>query len=247
MKWFFWGLLGVNLVLFVWNWQHAGAQVNADTRSPVATTIAGPRLVLLQELDVPLSERSTVAAPRSLPGMKPTGPAAKSVIVQQRDVSGAGVAVISAVSCLRLGGLESQAIVASVARALSQGGATVRRQGDEVGEITRYWVMLPPAATAAAAMPALERLQRAGIKDFYLIRSGENANAISLGVFSGEASAQRRIQQIRELKLVAHIEAITLPAKRWWLEFEWSNDGVGKGWRTLLPGELRDTPPLACQ
>ncbi|MEW6646393.1 MAG: hypothetical protein AB1450_04250 [Pseudomonadota bacterium] len=150
-------------------------------------------------------------------------------------------------SCLRLTGIESKSIAASAAQALTQGGGAVKRQGEETGETKRYWVMLPPATSPTAAAPILQRLERAGVKDFYLIRSGENANAISLGVYSAKDSAQRRVQQIRAVKLKPRIEEIALPAKRWWLEFDWPVEGHPESWRAVLPKELRTAVVQACR
>jgi hypothetical protein len=149
-------------------------------------------------------------------------------------------------TCYRLAGFESPEAVAGAVRALAQGGAEIRGQGEVAGETKRYWVMLSPTATAAKAEPTLERLRRAGIRDFYLIRSGDNKNAISLGVYSSEDSAKRRLRQIRDLNLNARVEEIRLPAKRWWLEFGWPDDRKATAWRGLLAKDVRDTRSQAC-
>lgn len=249
MKWFFFCVLAANVALLAWNWRQNTEDMPVAVMSGGAATPAGPRLVLLHELDTPLSvrrESAKVSAPRPVPAAEPVTPVAEPMVVAE-PVAAAAVPSPAASVCVRLGGFESQSVAADVAKAVQQGGGAVRRQGEEAGEITRYWVMLPPVATPAAATPVLERLQRGGIKDFYLIRSGENANAISLGVYSAKESAQRRLQQIRELKLVPRIEEITLPVKRWWVEFDWADNGKTGAWRGRLPREVRNTPALACR
>lgn len=246
MKWFFVGLFVANLALFGWSWQVAGQHSEADATAIATTATMGPPLTLLRELDAPLqTRRAEVAAPTPSPVEEPVvaAPLQEEVAV----LSEPAAQVKPAMSCLRLGAIESQAAAARTARSLEQGGATVLREGEEAGETKRYWVMLSPATTAAAAAPALQRLQRAGIKDFYLIRSGENANAISLGVYSAKDSAQRRLQQIRAVKLAPRVEEITLPAKRWWIEFKWPDDGDKAAWRALLPNDLRNVPSQACR
>lgn len=247
MKWFFFCMVAANLALLAWNWQQTGEAPPAVAMNGGTATPAGPRLVLLHELDTPLSARREPATPRSAPAAEPVAPPADLAAVDEPLAPVAELPPPRMAVCVRLGGFESQSVVAGVTKSLQQGGASVRSQGEEAGEIKRYWVMLPPVATPAAATPVLERLQRGGIKDFYLIRSGENANAISLGVYSSKDAAQRRGQQIRELKLVPRIEEITLPAKRWWVEFDWADNGKNVTWRGLLPRELRDTPALACR
>jgi len=251
MKWFFICMLAANLALLGWNWQHAGEYGRSESGEGAALP-SGPRLVLLGEADAVLASRKGGVAmapppPPSPPAVAEAEPAAAMTTSAPDVVSSAEERAAVALRCVRLRSLESQAAAASVITALQQGGATVRGQGEEAGEIKRYWVMLPPGASAAAATPVLERLQRAGIKDFYLIRSGENMNAISLGVFSSKDAAQNRLQQIRELKLAPRIEEITLPAKRWWVEFNWPATERDTVWRSLLPRSTRDVLAAACR
>lgn len=247
MKWFFICMLAANLALLGWNWQHAG-EYGLSGSGEGSAPPSGPRLVLLGEADAALASRqgSGAIAPPPPPAVAAAvsaeaAPSAPDVVSPPEERTAV------ALRCVRLRSLESQAAAADVITALQQGGATVRGQGEEAGEIKRYWVMLPPGASAAAATPVLERLQRAGIKDFYLIRSGENMNAISLGVFSSKDAAQNRLQQIRELKLTPRIEEITLPAKRWWVEFDWPAAERDTVWRSLLPRSTRDVLAAACR
>lgn len=245
MKWFFFCLLAANLALLGWNWQQPDDMQTVVLSPPMPST-AGPVLVLLREMEAPLPARREqdvipALAFDNVPSTaEPTG--SNELAVQSPQMKEAQPA-----SCLRVGGLETQAMAAAVVKALRQGGVVVRREGEESGEIKRYWVMLPSTATAAAAKPALERLDKGGIRDFYLIRSGENVNAISLGVFSARESAQKRVQQVRELRMTPKIEEITLPVKRWWLEFDWPSSEKEAGWRTLFPRDVRNVPAQACR
>jgi hypothetical protein len=247
MKGFLAGLLLLNLVLLAWSWWQVEPELPTGM-APIAAVTAGPGLVLLQELETPLAVRHETAAvaPASPPESEPSPALAEPVV----DIAAAvpeAVAAAPAVACLRVAGFESEAVAGRVAEALRQDGGDVRRLGEEVGVTTRFWVMLPPAKSAAAAVPLLERLQRAGVKDFYLIRNGENVNAISLGVYSAKASAQRRVEQLRRLKLTPRIEEITLPRSRWWLELEWPAEKTEDAWRRLLPAEMHNVMSLPCQ
>lgn len=245
MKWFFICMLAANLALLGWNWQHAGDNGHSEQGAASVAPPPGPRLALLGEADVPIRGRrepAVIAVPPPAAVAEATAAAAEPGVAPPSDAR-----VATALRCIRLRSLESQAAAAGVIKALQEGGATVRGQGEEAGEIKRYWVMLPPGGSAAAATPVLERLQRAGIKDFYLIRSGKNVNAISLGVYSSKDAAQNRLRQIQELKLAPRIEEITLPAKRWWVEFDWPAAERDTAWRGLLPRSVRDVLVAACR
>lgn len=251
MKWFFAGLLVTNLALLGWHWMHPDSHAEL-AMFPAAPPLSGPGLVLLQELDKPLPLRGEAAAavPASPPMAEPveTGePEAPAVAVDVTPEPVPKPPAAPQFACLRLVGLDSKNEATRAGQALARGGAAVKRQGEEAGETKRYWVMLPPVASPTAAVPILQRLERAGVKDFYLIRSGENANAISLGVYSAKDSAQRRVQQIRAVKLKPRIEEIALPVKRWWLEFDWPAGGSPEVWRTLLPKDLRMVAVEACR
>ena len=54
----------------------------------------------------------------------------------------------------------------------------------------RVW--LPPQADRAAAQALVDRIKAAGISDYYIIATGDEANSIALGLYGSEASARRR-------------------------------------------------------
>ncbi|WP_127475814.1 SPOR domain-containing protein [Sulfurivermis fontis] len=251
MKWLFAGLLVINLALLGWNWMRPDSSAEL-AMFPAPPPRSGPGLVLLQELDKPLPLRGKAAdaPPASPPIAEPVEtvePEAAAVAVDVTPEPASENPPSSLFTCLRLVGLDSKNEATRAGQALAQGGAMVKRQGEETGETKRYWVMLPPVASPTAAAPILQRLERAGVKDFYLIRTGENANAVSLGVYSAKDSAQRRVQQIRAVKLKPRIEEIALPVKRWWLEFDWPADGSAEVWRGMLPKDLRMVAAENCR
>lgn len=255
MRWLFFALLAANVGLGGWNWQQGRQQLSLPVEqasAPEAMTVSkAARLVLLSERDSPGSTEENnreVDTPVAAVSQDPVPDVAHESTVSPQAVAQTEPRILAA-QCLRLGALDSKELAAQINKALRQGnsGAKVLAQGEESTTITRYRVMLPPYATATAASNALERLRRAGIKDVYLIRSGENQNAISLGVFSTKESAQRRARQIAELKLVPRIDEITMPVTQWWIEFDWPAGQGNENWRALLPKELRGLAPDECR
>jgi len=68
-----------------------------------------------------------------------------------------------------------------------------------------YWVYIPPFRDRNSANQALSQLASGGIKDAYIVGSGEDRNAIALGLFSEENRAQRRLEQMEETGMAARI------------------------------------------
>ena len=82
-----------------------------------------------------------------------------------------------------------------------------------------YWVMLPAGETSNQAKVKLQQLKEQGIKEYFLVATGEMKNAISLGVFSKPNLAKRRSDEVEKLGFKVTIRPITLPNRVYWLEW----------------------------
>lgn len=92
-----------------------------------------------------------------------------------------------------------------------------------------YWVLLPPAESKAAAKESVAKLKKKNVRDYFLVVSGEQTNAVSLGVFTKFESAHRRIKQIQEMGFTPRVEKVNLPKKEFWLEWtKESGEKLGK-------------------
>ena len=224
MKWFFYGLLAANAAFLAWIHWHPVASV-----APAPAMVdheGGSRLTLLSELPKlpPLRAKEAPTAPPA------SSPAASAVKLQ----------------CLRISGFDSEAKAMGAGHKLQRAGAQLRHHGSDSGETTRYWIMLPPYRSAAAARPALERLRRHKMTDYYLVHGGDNKNAISLGVYSTHAAARRRAQEIRNIGLRPRIQEIKILVRRWWLDFDWPAK-EGERWRSALGKSDSQLPVQACR
>lgn len=100
--------------------------------------------------------------------------------------------------CIRITGLvagDSVPVVESRLRALEV--VTEISVSQELIK-TDYQVLLGPFDNAETARDSLNSVSAQGIEG-YVITSGENANALSLGVFSNQANAERRISELPSL------------------------------------------------
>jgi hypothetical protein len=68
----------------------------------------------------------------------------------------------------------------------------------KVEVITNYWVFIPPAANKPTADRKVAELKDQGVKDLFLIETGPQRLAISLGVFRNEEAAQAQLADLQE-------------------------------------------------
>lgn len=125
--------------------------------------------------------------------------------------------------CQQITDIDGRPTLERIIKLLSDHGATVLQQGETQFKRTNYWVILPPYPSRAKADEAAAILSRWQIRDFFIVRSGDYVNAVSLGVFSTRERASLRYRQIVELKARLRrpqIEAIELPAKRYFVSYK---------------------------
>ena len=107
---------------------------------------------------------------------------------------------------------------------LTSFGIESRQRRSNEAKQRGYWVLLPPAASRAAARKHVARLKELKIKDYFLVVSGEQTNGVSLGVFSKFESAHRRINEMTKLGFKPVLEKVKLPRKEFWLDWPREDD-----------------------
>lgn len=176
--------------LVFFGWQLVAAD---DRRVPTGTT---------PEFDVP---QLSLVDQDGLISIEPTSASAAA--------DGAGI------RCLSLGPfVDDTALEAAQLKlsALGLSGSKRRAQGQVwVG----YWIFLAPEESRQKAISKVEALRARGVGDLYIEPAGERENAISLGVFSERARAQRRFREIRELGFEPQIARRTRQGSVYWLDF----------------------------
>lgn len=76
-----------------------------------------------------------------------------------------------------------------------QARSSLRREADDDNSL--FWVYLKPRSNAEARA-TLEELRDQGVQDISLMDSGDLKNAISLGLFSTQASVNRRLRELED-------------------------------------------------
>ncbi len=67
------------------------------------------------------------------------------------------------------------------------------------GKDQLFWIYLSPSESKDEAIAAIEELRGKGIHDYKLIDKGNLQNAISLGLFSNQAAANRRLNELKNI------------------------------------------------
>jgi hypothetical protein len=68
----------------------------------------------------------------------------------------------------------------------------------EVPLALRYWVVIPPLPSRAAAAAKLAELAALGVADAFVVKDAPWTNAISLGLYASEDMARRRVQELED-------------------------------------------------
>ena len=109
----------------------------------------------------------------------------------------ASEAVVQAVAeavCHTIGPLADTADVVSISEKLSKLGFQPSMRGGKIRQPAGYWVYMP-AMSRSKARSIVADLDAQGMKDYYIGRK----NHISLGIFSTEKKARKRLNRIKEL------------------------------------------------
>lgn len=178
-------LLVLNLGVAAW-WA-----LRPAPRVAVDTALAGvPKLQLASERKAP------VRAPE--PASPPPVPATTAAATQS-------VAKQDAPQCYRFGPFADAASADAAAaklRASVQKASTHAASGSGKG----WNVWMPPFADMTSAQAKALEIAGAGIKDYYVIAEGAQANAIMLGRYGSEDNAQRRVAELRAKGFEAQVQ-----------------------------------------
>jgi hypothetical protein len=170
-----------------------------------AVPAAAPRLRLLSE-SIPLA---TQTSPTRGEGA-PTASGSPTI---------AAIGGPMPMRCFTMGPFRTQAEVRTVSAVLRDQVAKVRRRITAVEEERSYRVYLPATPTREAALTLGAQLRQEQVSDYFVVTSGADNNTISLGVFSTEANAERRMLEVRARGFNAQLEPRAEKVNRYWVDY----------------------------
>ena len=217
---------------------NAGVAAWWIARAPPATVPAPRLLPGVAELHL-VGETPAVATSTTIPGM---------AAVTAADMSAAGLATatapIVAAQCFTLGPFNTaQAVQAAQARLPPLIRAAFVRETRRGGG--RGWrALVAPLSSAKQANALAQRIADAGFDDYFVMRQGSQANAIALGRYGNQATAQRRADTL----VAAGFAAIAEPlgGSAFWLDV---SAAPGPGQSVAIAQRLPALPqpqPLDC-
>ncbi len=89
-----------------------------------------------------------------------------------------------------------------------------------------YWVMIPPLASVEDAEAMYKKLREAGFEDLWLMRKGEHAKGISMGLYTEERYARRHGNNIRKKGFETVIVPKQKNARLFWVVFSGVSQNV---------------------
>lgn len=158
--------------------------------------LAWDRWVLPGDVDEPtgLRDVSTEAPVPQLVLYNPARLAPQPPITDEPQLA----KVVHVQHCERIGPFDDPEPASSIAQQLGKRGLSVDL-AHETGEVwVGQWVQLVDLGSGAKARAAVERLVAAGLNDAYIVRTEPTVD-ISLGVFRGNAGAERVIKVARSI------------------------------------------------
>ena len=127
-------------------------------------------------------------------------------------------------ACFTLGPFNDEASVQQIRGRLEDKASSVSMRKKEENRVHRYWVYLPAFDSRKQAIAKSRELGRKKVKDYYIVRSGDNNNSISLGHFKEKAHADRRVKKLKRLGFEPELEVIYRSFDVYWLDYALDSD-----------------------
>lgn len=160
-----------------------------------------------------LSEESEKIAPPKDAGLT-------SKVKIPKSESNSEVEVLQSRACFSLGPFLKVDQIKILETKLKKGGFNPNRKSITDKEPKSYWVYLPAAKTMGEAKITANELKAAQVKDYFIIRTGKNARAISLGLYNGYNSAKIRKRNLTKMGFKAIVKTRYKEVTRHWLDFQ---------------------------
>ena len=134
-----------------------------------------------------------------------------------RNAGPAAAGKTEAGGCHRIGPFAESAQVDKASAVLKEIPLAYERRAEEQTVVTGYRVYLPPLATREAAEKKRRELSRLGFKDSSVMQEADMENALSLGLFTVEANAQKHVQALAAKKIETRMQTLSQARTLYWL------------------------------
>lgn len=143
--------------------------------------------------------------------------------------------------CFSLGPFTNQSDLARAFNVIAPHIARSRQRQSVEMRDRGWWVYLPAVASREMALDQARQLARDGIKDYYVVTTGEDENTVSLGLFGSEANAARRRDALITLGYPAEMELRREETRLYWLDYA-EQQGSDVPWESVAGSDLEHRP-----
>ena len=127
---------------------------------------------------------------------------------------------LSAELCFSIGPFVEEKKLNNLQERLKKRGIKSKSKSITDKEPKSYWVHRSPAKTMAEAIETTKKLQAAKFNDYFIIRKGKNARAISLGLYKSFGRAKQIKDQLKKIGVDSKIETRYSEITRHWLDYQ---------------------------
>ena len=149
--------------------------------------------------------------------------------------------------CVSTGPFRDLSEASEAMAALRSAGYLPRQRLTEGQVWVGHWVYLPAFPSRAEARTILNTLKRRGVADSYIVPSGAERNAVSLGVFAERDRAERRVVEVSALGYAPRIADRHRTGAVYWVDTELNaGDGLDVQQLASVPGRIMRLEVLDC-
>ena len=134
-----------------------------------------------------------------------------------RNARPAAAGKTEAGGCYRIGPFADAAQADKASAVLKEIPLAYERRAEEQTVVTGYRVYLPPLPTRDTAEKKRRELSRLGFKDSSVMQEEGMENALSLGLFTVKANAQKHLQALAAKKIDARMQTLSQARTLHWL------------------------------
>lgn len=175
---------------------------------------------------------------------RPAAPA--SVPAATSTASASASAPPAPETCMRVGPFATPAAQQAAIAKLSPHVARVQPREEPVSRSRGFLVYLVPAESHAAALEQTKALAAKGVRDYFVVGTGDMQNAVSLGVYDNPANAQTRADALEKLGFPAKVKERVDTQPAYWADVA-VPAAAAFDWRTWLPARKDlQAKPIAC-
>jgi hypothetical protein len=233
MRWLFLLLLFLNLAYIAWEMNRPAT----DAYSHIKTTRSNVQpIVLLSEIsqqqqgevpqnqpdEEPIDNKPVAAekAKKDLPRLEQPGSRVAEIALPPEKGIPPAQNLEADDGCYTLGPFRDLEDLRELTRELKPYVVAVDFRGSEAKEQSLYWVYIKPANNREEAIATGEQLKANKIKDYFIIRQGENLNGVSLGYFRNKAGADALEKRVKQLGFDVVLETVFKTYTVYWLDYQ---------------------------